>query len=227
MHSDPTQFLPGMQLMHYFPLYMHETDSGVIPDMVQSPLQNHLSLSTSVLEQNDEFLREMLKQSVLKTVDPNVEQRFLSFSMKGEELAKDLPYFDRSFFIKFDIISSSDSQSVIFDSFQLFEYNLINKTNSAVKSVRINCGVTLYETMISGESSYEGSFTLVVETNDPDGTFRFKTIGYFPVSVASPDNHSLYNLHSGSDFFKTKYKNSRFYYVLKPQGLFINVSELT
>jgi hypothetical protein len=203
---------------------MHGTDSAIIPDMVQSPLQNHLSLSTSSLDQNDEFLQEMVNQSILKTVDPNLEQRFLSFSMKGEELPKDPPYFDRSFFVKFDVISSHDARSSILNRFKLFEFNLKNDTNSDIRSVHIECGVYLFMKVIPGKIYYEGTIVLFGESNDSDGTFTNEAIATYPVSIDLSDNNSLYNLHSGDEFLKPKYKNSRFYYVLNPQGLLVNVN---
>jgi hypothetical protein len=220
---DKTQLLPGMQLIHYFPLYMHETDSAIIPDMVQSPLQNHLSLSTSALDQNYEFIQEMLEQSILKTLDPNIEQRFLSFSMKGEDILHDVPFLDRSFFIRFDIISCSDSKDVIETTFSLFEYNLRNDANSEINSVRIECKIKFNKNDLYKKSFYDGTLTLYAEKNNKKGEFTKKEIATYPVSVSSSDN-SLDNVYSGEEYLKTKYKKGGFYYVLKPQGLLLNVS---
>jgi hypothetical protein len=203
---------------------MFDIETAVIPDMVGGVGQCPLTLLTSVLDEKLVFLEEFVSQSVVKTLNPNTEQRFMSFSVKKQPVPEDVPFYERSVFLKFDIISCKLDAEHIQQKFELFEYNLIGVGSSQVLTLRASCVVDLTKTIIGNKPFYQGTLNIQIEKNNfNENKFENIIISEYSVSPFSANPESLNNSFSEESFFQTKYKNSRFYYVLKPQALLIRV----
>jgi hypothetical protein len=218
----PEEMLPGMKLLHYFPVYMHDTATAIIPDLVQSQHQNPLALSTSFLERGLPHIDEMREQNILKTLDPNIEQPYLSFSMKGELIPEDLVFLDRSVFLRFDVISAQNNAHSIEKKFELFEFNLINKSSLEFISIRVNCTVSLTKKMISEKPFYEGNIQMEIIKSDSTSPSEKMVLPPHQILINSINPDAINNFFTG-EYLKTKYKNANFFNLMKPQGLLINV----
>jgi hypothetical protein len=218
----PEQTLPGMKLLHYFPIYMHDTDTAIIPDLIRTQHQNPLALTTSLLDRTWHHRNQMLEQNILKTLNPNTEQRHLTFSMKGESIPEDLPFLDRSVFFRFDLISAQNNVHSIEKTFELFEINLINKSTIEFVIIHVDCIVSLTRKIISDAISFEGNIKLEISKNDSSSPSKKKVGLSHPISINSIHPDAINNFFTG-EYFKTKYKNANFFNLMKPQGLLINV----
>jgi hypothetical protein len=218
----PEEMLPGTKLLHYFPVYMHDTDTAIIPDLIRNEHQSPLALSTSFLDKDIPNINEMREQNILKTLDPNIEQRYLNFSMKGESIPEDLPFLDRSVFLRFDVISAQNDLDSIEKKFDLFEFNLINKSTTEFVNILANCIVSLTKKIISERTFYEGNIRIEITKNNLT-SFPEKVLGIsYPILINSINPDAINNFFTGK-YFKTKYKNANFFNLIKPQGLLINV----
>jgi hypothetical protein len=218
----PEQMLPGMKLLHYFPVYMHDTKTAIIPDLIRNEHQSPLALSTSFLDKGLPHVDQMVEQNILKTLDPNTEQRYLTFSMKGESIPEDFPFLNRSVFLRFDVISAQNDLDSIQKKFELFEFNLINKSSTQFVTIRVNCTVSLTKKIISERTFYEGNIQLEITKND-SMNFLDQVLGLsFPILINSTNPDAINNFFTGG-YFKTKYKNGNFFNLMKPQGLLFNV----
>ncbi|MEL6804989.1 MAG: hypothetical protein AAFO91_14535, partial [Bacteroidota bacterium] len=127
-----------MKLMHFYPLFLYDTETAVIPDFGFRAGERHLLLSTSYLDEGKEFLQSLKDQFALHTVNPFDEQELLSFSLKNKHLPSDVPFVSRSFGLMFDVVSCTENEDSVYSRFEVFEYNIINVSESKYLSFRVS-----------------------------------------------------------------------------------------
>ena len=218
-----TNKLPGMKLLHYYPLYMYDTDTAVVPDVVKGVNQSPLALTESVANTSDVFGQSMFRNLVLNTLNPNTPQRFLTFSFGREQVAEDLPFFDRSFMFKFDIISCSDDGDLVESRFEMFEFGLFNETTLQLLKLRVYFTVKLRRAVVLSEVKYEGTLQIRIEfIDDFDTVISDDTLVIHKVSTSSVNPEAIKNL-SKQEPLRIKYEEMGFYQVLSQQTIIINV----
>ena len=218
--------LLGMRLLNYYPLYMHDTDTAVIPDMAQGRNQQPLVVSIPYAAESFSIFESAQKTNILETINPNTEQAFFTFSLKKEPVPADLPFLDRTFVLKFDILSFTETPEVFKTSFIFFETNLFHKESNKNLTLQIECLPSLNRILISGKPHYQGKITFkafIEKSNGASIEKTTKTIGSYDVVLSGSNNEAVNNLYE-EPFLKTKYKESGFFTIIRPQTIILNVS---
>ena len=221
--------LLGMRLLNYYPLYMHDTDTAVIPDIVQGTNQQPLVVSIPFAAETSSIFGSAQKTNILETINPNTEQAFFTFSFKKEPVPADLPFLDRTFVLKFDVLSFTERPETIRTSFIFFEFNLFHRESNKHLSLQIECLPSLNRFLISGKPHYQGKITFRAFIEKPNGASiekSTKTIGSYDVVLSGSNNEAVNNLYE-EPFLKTKYKESGFFTVIRPQTIVLSVRKVS
>ena len=204
---------------------MFDTHTAIIPE-IMSPNRN------SPLVPNLESVNQTFGKSLtLKTFNPNSERFFLFFGYSSTKVKdEDVPYINRSFYFLFDICSPYDEDNQIQQSFNLFTFELKNPTDDNLifqLEIYIIVDLTLIDKSqdpISGIfiRKYEGTvhFSGEIQINGNKSTFKSS---YYNVKQDENTSDSVLNDNSDIGFQKSKYKEMKFYSVLSPQFVFVNV----
>ena len=170
--------------MHFYPLFLYDIETAVIPDFGFRAGERHLFLSTSYLDEGKEFLHSLKNQFALHTVNPFDEQEFLSFSVKNKPLPGSVPFVSRSFGLMFDVISCTENGERVYSRFEVFEYNIINVSESKYLSFRVSLVLDVTKTEVSGKVFYEGVLSINGEVKIPgNDDFKQYLLGSFPVRI--------------------------------------------
>lgn len=217
----------GMKLLNYFPLYMHDTDTAVIPDMVRGHHQQPLVISTPYAKESESLFESVKKTNILETVNPNTDQDFFAFFLK-HALPEDLPFLDRSFVLKFDILSFADIQGSIKSSFTFFQLSFFLKETNKFMTLVFYCVFDLNRVMLLEKPHYQGkiSFYVVFEYSKVSSSslsLAEESLGSYDVLLSASNNDGLNNFYE-DPFLKTKYKENNFFFLMRPQTVMFNVS---
>ena len=208
-----------MRLLSYYPIYIHDTETAMIPEVYQKEEDIPLSLGFA---EEDEALTKHFR---VKTVNPNVENQDLIFGRVNARISDDVPFIDRTVYLFFDIISVSDEKEKIKERFQLFEMDFrVPGTAAPILTGRLFMEVDFDYQNLGSESVYEGNLTLILEHNqDGSSIFNNKMIlGVYNVQ-ADGNSSSINNSYHNPVFSKKKYTNMDFRAVLNPNKLTFNV----
>lgn len=207
-----------MKLTNYFALYMFDTDVAVVPDALADTAQGALAVT---FDKELFFSANMSKLNVLQTRNPNTPSKSMPFGLAGEKHPRMVPFIDRSYTLRFDIISARDEAETINHDFDLFRVSFDDGDNPIVISV--SCRVDLQRDLASQTAVYEGSITFraIFEHSNDSNDY---VLGSYQVKSDPVGEDQIRNFHAPREYMKTKYKQAHFFSVLRPKTYLFNVS---
>jgi hypothetical protein len=215
-----------MKLLSYFPLYMYDTNVSHIPSV--QGLQKEMCLSLNYFHK-DEIAFPMIKhayfQNILESQNPNDENKPFMFALKNDFFSSNIPFLDRSYYFRFDLISNTDEPDQIVQTFDLFEVHFTQPNIVSNNYICVSLQFNLQKTTLTKDNFYEGNVKVLVKhhnriTNKTD----IKTLATISIDGTNSLSNSIKNFFSQKEYLNSKYKNSGFKSVLKPISALFNVA---
>jgi hypothetical protein len=215
-----------MKLLNYYALYMHDFSTSVIPDLLSNSHETQLFVSDRKIDYLKDESTMFLHQTQVMGKNPNTESSNRSFCYKNKEMPVNSPFFERTFAVRFDIISGRDEDGNIKSSFELLEF-LVYDYDGAFQvdhSFRYFCEVDLTKIAFQGGFVYQGSLKMKLNYTHPTSNISTThDLGVYAIKATDDTDATLVNFISDRSYMKSFYRKGNFYSILKPQTLLINV----
>ena len=213
-------------LLHYYPLYLFDTDLTFVPDFVSGEAPNPLTLLSTRIGFY-EFSMELDTNFFLKPANPNTAREFHSFVSKNNGIFRELPFFSKSLFLTFDVISA-DQESSIETSLDLltFDVRAPDDDKGYWVSVRLKARLSLAASSSSVDVSaqfFSGHVVFVFQYYDYEfNSYEEVESPEYGIAKLSVPKVSQGNYVPNFNFWKSKHKKMGFRSVLLPQTIWVN-----
>jgi hypothetical protein len=214
-----------MQLLGYFPIYMYDTGVAHIPSV--AGVNKEMCLSLNYFHEFDisyPHYPHFFAQNILQTQNPNIENTSNIFAMKFEKISTDIPNFNRSYFLTFDVISNSDEPEKFVQEFTLFSFYISQPSNQDYNYVEVLLDFNLEKTKFLENNFYHGTMQVKVRHFDAlQNLTQFKEFTPFTIDRIDAIGADFGNFYSETDYLNSNLKDAGFFSVVKPLSFLSNV----
>lgn len=141
-----------MDLLAYYPLYIFDHDLNFIPNV-----HNPESFSPLIVHKNDS--EEVDQAMKLFSIYPQFENKDIYLKTIPIAEPNQVPYFSKSLYFLFDMITTSDEPDQIKYNFSIFDFVILDSNKNHILTIHCSMNVDLNKGKNSYDD-YQGTLTL-------------------------------------------------------------------